>query len=229
MRQIQEYEGVFSASSPPSQDAGDWSQIDRALQPWLSQRPLFADYYRWMAQKYESDPSSRNAFRYPSVLRANIDEYLSAEPGSRVAGTALPAPVAILRQPVRVGGWELAVVDWDNWGRRDLPWSAAGEVLRTDASWVVIVVALTNTTEAPLVATPGDFQLRDAAGRVSPHPAQPGAAALSAYRGGSAWERPVPPGATAYYYLPFAVDPNPGTLALVVNQDWRPVILIANP
>ncbi len=239
IRQIREYEPLYYTHRPPTPGTGDWRRTDEALKDWLPQRPEFADYYGWLAVNYRSD-ATKDAFRSPAVLRANVDEYVTGLPerrateraqlATRAAPTAtatpLPTPAAALGQPVRVDDWEVAVAAWDNWGRRDLPWSANGDVLRTEGAWIVVVVAMTNRAAQPRAVDPADFQVRDAAGRVSAFRDQPGARALSAYRGGSPLGDPVPPGQTGHYFLPFVIAPEPAALYLVYVRDWRPVIRV---
>jgi hypothetical protein len=237
-RQIQEYEAIFYATRPADPAARDWTRTDDALRSWLPQHPEFADYYRWMAENNRRETAS-DEYRYPATLRANVGAYLAVLPDRRAAESArlatlaaptqaAPPPAAGLRQPVLVRDWELTVIDWDNRGAGDVAWSATGDTLHTDGTWVVIVVALRNTSGVSRTVDPAAFQLRDAYGRLSPFPRERGAVAYSAYRGGSDLAGAVAAGGTAYFNLLFGVAPDFRTLSLVYNWDWHPVILIGD-
>lgn len=145
---------------------------------------------------------------------------------TRSATVGVATPAAGLGQPVQANDWEVTVLSWDNWGQRPLPWSAAGDVLQPEGGWAVVIVAMTNRAPQPRAIDPADFQLRDADGRVSAYPTQPGARALSVYRSGSLPGEPVAPGQTVYYYLPFDIAPQPAALFLVYRQGPQLIIRV---
>jgi hypothetical protein len=220
-RHIAEYESLYYTYRPVDRRTGDWSRLDRELEPWLLQRPTFATYYRWARAQHRRD-SAPEVARSPAMLRGDLArylEYVAAHDAEQVASVG---------ETVRTIDWELTVLRYESFGREALVWSASGESLRSRQGWVVILVQMQNIAQHPARVNPYAFLVRDDLGETYQFPAVTGATAYSRYSDSntSALEDEVPAGHTVFYRLPFDVGPGFWSLRLIFVDGMRSEIEI---
>ncbi len=204
--QIHQYERVYYAHRPADPRSSDWGPLDAALAPGLAESPTFADYYRWVRAEYRRNGSE--AYRYPAILRAEIERYTVAPPPAPVplGGTATPT------------GWAISVVTVERLGAVPLVWSSAQPPLPPAGSWLRILVSLRNTSPYGLYVYPSSFELRDELGWTYTAPQSPATAAYSAYAGASPLVETVRPGSAGQYWLIFDIPPAAAGLQLAFRQ-----------
>jgi hypothetical protein len=130
-------------------------------------------------------------------------------------------PVRGLNQPSVLPGWTVTVVGVERPGQ-GLAYAADGDPLTATGTWVVVVVTAQKTGNDPVGVTAADCTLRSAAGYTY-------AVADDAYitvpdyydtfTHSQPLDKPVPPGATVTYRLPFDVAPNATGLQFVFAPD----------
>lgn len=202
--QIHQYETLYYASRAKATTDGDWSQLDAAVVTNAAAWPELVSYYSWLRLKYRRQGSE--AFRYPSVLRSEIEAYLAAPP---------PQPAVPLGQPARAANWEITALGAVGLGKAPLVWSKGGVALPPTQSWIKVSVRVKNAGTESAYMYPCDFEVDDSQGRPYTCPKSPAAVSYSAFAGASPLAELVRPGATVEYWLIFDVAPDASQLQLV--------------
>lgn len=201
--QIHQYETLYYAYRPTASTAGDWSQLDAALVAQAAAWPAFNTYYSWLRLKYRRQGSE--AFRYPSVLRSEIEVYLAAP----------PQPTVPLGHPLAISNWEITALNFAGLGKAPLVWSKGGDALPPTHSWIKVAVRVKNVGTESAYMYPCDFEVDDSLGRAYTCPKSPAAVSYSAFAGASPLAELVRPGATVEYWLIFDVASDASQLQLV--------------
>lgn len=202
--QVHQYETLYYAYRPTASPAGDWSDLDAALVDKAAAWPELVRYYSWLRLKYRRQGSE--AFRYPSVLRSEIEAYLAAP---------APPPAVLLGHPSSTSNWEITALTVVGLGQGPLVWSKAGDALPATGSWIKVSVRAKNVGAESAYIYPCDFEVDDSEGRPYTCPKSPAAVSYSAFAGASPLAELVRPGATVEYWLIFDVAPGATQLQLV--------------
>lgn len=202
--QIHQYETLYYAHRATPAATGDWSQLDAAVVTNAAAWPELVPYYSWLRLKYRRQGSE--AFRYPSVLRSEIEAYLAAPP---------PQPAVPLGHPAPASNWEITALTVVGVGKAPLAWSKGSDALLPAHSWIKVSVRVKNVGTESAYVYPCDFEVDDSQGRPYTCPKSPAAVSYSAFAGASPLAELVRPGATVEYWLIFDVAPDASQLQLV--------------
>jgi hypothetical protein len=132
-----------------------------------------------------------------------------------IVRTPAPYRPAAIGQSVGAWGWSYRCAGAES-PSDGLVWSSAGNRLQALGSWVVVALDMRNTQANSQVVRADEFVVFDGQSRSHAPTGALGAADYSAFRGGQRFGEPVPPGATARYYLAFDVPADARDLRLVL-------------